>query len=133
MTGTRLYRIWQAMKRRCYNPKHKQYKDYGGRGIIICDEWLNEFSTFYEWSMANGYKEGLTIDRIEGNGNYEPTNCRWATVKEQANNRRSNHLVTYKEKTQTIAQWATETNVSAAVIAIRLKRGWSIEHALEIK
>lgn len=133
MTGTRIYRIWQAMKYRCCNKNHTQYKDYGGRGIKVCDEWLNSFEAFYEWAVANGYSDNLTIDRIYINGNYEPSNCKWATRKEQANNTRRNHLITYKGKTQTIAQWEIETNISAATIEARLKRGWNVERTLETK
>jgi hypothetical protein len=85
---TRIYKIYKAMKYRCYNDKGEYYKLYGGRGIIICDEWLNDFQTFYNWSIANGYLENLSIDRKNVNGNYEPTNCRWATADEQAKNKR---------------------------------------------
>lgn len=89
MKGTRVYRIWQAMKSRCGNSNVPCYSYYGGRGIKVCDEWLNSFESFYEWSMVNGYAADLTIDRIDVNGNYEPSNCRWVTMAEQNKNKRS--------------------------------------------
>lgn len=99
LKGTRIYDIWCDMKKRCYNPKNHKYKDYGGRGIKVCDEWLNNPKTFYDWSMENGYEDHLTIDRINNDGNYCPLNCRWTTRKNQCRNRRGTRMVTINNKT----------------------------------
>lgn len=127
---TRLYTIWSGMRRRCYEVTNPKYKDYGGRGIVVCEEWKDDFNNFYLWSMSHGYKDNLTIDRIDVNGNYEPSNCRWATNKEQANNRRSNKLYSYKGKTQNISQWANEFKIPYHKLHERLKKGWNIDKAL---
>lgn len=102
---TRLYHIYNNMKQRCNNPKNVWYKNYGARGIKICDSWQNDFMSFYNWSINNGYSDELSIDRIDVNGNYEPNNCRWVTKLVQQNNMRRNKLITYKNKTHTVAEW----------------------------
>lgn len=128
---TRLYGIWSDMRLRCYDEKNIAYHRYGGRGITICDEWKNDVKAFYDWATANGYKDSLTIDRIDNDGNYCPENCRWATVKEQASNRRSNILVTHNGKTQTMKEWANEVGIPYKVVWARVQKlGWSAERAL---
>lgn len=133
-----LYEVWHGIKKRCSDEKEANYY---GRGITICDEWRNDFQAFYDWAMANGYKvEKLssgknrwTIDRIDNDGNYEPNNCRWVDIKAQSNNKRTNHYLEYKGKTQSIADWGRELGVSASLITQRInKGGWSIEEALTI-
>jgi hypothetical protein len=115
------------MKERCYNKNNKSYNDYGGRGIKVCDEWKNDVNAFVKWAIDNGYKEDLTIDRIDVNGDYCPENCRWVTMKEQGNNKRKNHLITYNGKIQTLSQWCDELNLNRNMVAMRLFRGWDFE------
>lgn len=131
MSRTRLYGIWENIKTRCQNPKSDDYHRYGGRGITICPEWRDSFEAFRDWALANGYRDDLTIERIDTDGDYFPENCKWATMKEQSNNRRSNVPITYNGKTQTIAQWAAEIGITHMTLWKRLKRGWPIEKALE--
>lgn len=132
-TGTRLFRIWSNMRTRCTNKNVKAYKDYGGRGITVCDEWQNEFQAFYDWAMANGYSDELTIDRIEVNGNYEPSNCRWITMKEQLNNKTDNCYITLNDETHTLAEWSKITGINRATLKSRLDAGIAIEKALTEK
>lgn len=127
MTGTRIHDEWRAMKRRCYTKSHIEFPRYGGRGITVCDEWLHDFQAFYDWAMANGYRDDLTLDRKNANGNYEPLNCRWATQKEQQNNRRNNHYITYNGETLTARQFAEKHNMNYSTLITRLNRGWDIE------
>ena len=130
MRSTRLYRTWAHMRDRCYNPKDKRYDQYGGRGIKVCEEWCNSFQAFYEWAMENGYSDDLTIDRIDVNGNYEPSNCRWETLKAQANNRSNNRLICIDGESLTLSQWLVKKNMKKETFYERLRRGWSEEKAL---
>lgn len=131
--GTRLYRIWKSIKQRCHKNYNKNYKNYGGRGIVVCDEWCNNFQLFYGWAMANGYNDNLTIDRIDVNGNYEPSNCRWATMKQQNNNRRDNKYITIDNVTKTLTEWCEFYNLNYKMVCARLYKGQSIEQALEME
>lgn len=127
---SRLYNVWRAMKSRCYNENNDFFNDYGGRGIEVCEEWRYDFEEFCNWSRRNGYQDGLTIDRIDTNGNYSPTNCRWASMKEQSNNRRSNRMLSYDGKVHTIAEWAEIKGLPYMLLYRRINKGWPIEKAL---
>jgi len=129
MSNTRIYNIWHTMIQRCYYLKHKSYRNYGGRGITVCDEWQGKHGAenFINWAMVNGYADSLTIDRIDNDKGYSPDNCRWVTMKVQENNTRRNHYITYKGKTQTIAQWADEIGISKDTLYTRFKNGWTVE------
>ena len=127
----RLMIIRHSMYCRCYYPTTNGYHNYGGRGITMCDEWINNPQSFYDWAINNGYKKDLTLDRIDVNGNYEPSNCRWATKEEQDNNRRTNRKITYKGETKTLSQWCRQYNINITTFSDRLKSGMSIEEAFE--
>lgn len=122
MSGSRIYGTWIGMKMRCYNKRDTKYYRYGGRGISVCDEWRNSFKSFYEWSIENGYSEELTIDRINNDGNYEPSNCRWSTMSEQCNNRSSCVYLTIGNSTRTITEWCSIFEVDPSVVFARHKR-----------
>jgi hypothetical protein len=127
----RLYRIWKNMKTRCFNPKPYKYKNHGGRGITVCKEWM-EYLPFHKWAMSHGYKGNLTIERIDNNGNYKPSNCCWATYKEQALNSRRNHLITYNGETKTLQEWAEILSMKYTTLSSRLTTyGWGIEKAIK--
>lgn len=126
----RLYNIYSNIKVRCYNKNCPDYKNYGARGIKMCDEWLNDFVSFYNWATANGYEDNLTIDRINNDGNYEPSNCRWITLQEQAYNKRTNRYITYNGTTKTLAEWAKTLNMSQQKLRYRILN-WDIKDAFE--
>lgn len=122
MTNTRLFHIWQGIKNRCFNKNFQHYKHYGARGIIICKEWKDDFISFYNWSMANGYNDKLTIDRIDVNGNYEPNNCRWIKQSEQCRNRRDTVYITYNGETHTFYEWSKITGINQRTLYTRYYR-----------
>lgn len=126
----KLYWVYYAMIQRCYNKNCKGYKRYGARGIKVCSEWLNDNTSFYFWAMNNGYKEGLTLDRINNEGNYEPSNCAWVTNKENTNHNSRTHFLTYKGKTQSMMKWAEELGINYSTLRNRINRsGMSLEKA----
>lgn len=129
MTGTRIYNIYRGICARCYNKKSTAYVNWGGRGIIICSEWLGEngFNNFYKWSISHGYADDLTIDRIDNDGNYEPENCRWTSLLVQANNTRKNVYITYNGKTQSLPDWCRELDLEYSMIYVRYRRKWNVE------
>lgn len=127
---TRLYSSWECMKSRCNNPNNIGYNNYGGRGITVCDEW-NEFINFQDWALNNGYQEGLTIDRIDVDGNYEPENCRWSTKIEQANNRRTCNMIAYFGETHSLKDWCRILNLPYSLIHTRMyKLKWDFWTAI---
>ena len=134
LSHTRLHRIWHSMYCRCYYSSTNQYKNYGGKGIKVCDEWqhIEGFINFYNRAINNGYSDELTLDRIDNEKDYCPENCKWSTLKEQSNHRTNNVFYTYKGKTKTSKQWCDEYGISQTTLNDRLKRGWTLEQALTI-
>lgn len=131
--GEHLYEVWCSIKQRCLNPNNPRYARYGGRGITVCDEWLNDYPAFRKWAMENGYEDNgkLSIDRIDNDGNYEPSNCRWADNLTQANNKSSNVLITYNGKTQTLREWSEETGIHMDNLYYRYRAGKTPKEILE--
>lgn len=129
-TNTKLFNVWRNIKERCTNENYKTYNNYGGRGIKVCDEWLLSYEAFKEWAISSGYREGLTIDRIDVNGNYEPSNCRWATQRQQARNKRNNVFLEFDGKRQCLMDWSAELGVKYNTLSWRRSQGWSTEEIL---
>lgn len=126
--------VYYNMLKRCYKKENRAYKHYGERGIRVCEEWLKDCSNFYRWARDNGYKENLQLDRIDVNGNYEPSNCRWITALENAYNKRCTRKITFKGLTKNLLEWEKETGIDKKILADRIfKYKWEIERALTEK
>ena len=132
LSKTRLHKIWRGMKDRCFNPKNPSYPYYGNRKITVCDEWKQDFKSFYNWAMSNGYADNLSIDRIDSNKGYSPDNCRWTTIAIQNRNKRNLRYVSINGLTKTLAEWSRAYNVSTSIVYQRIRNGWTPEEALEI-
>ena len=130
MTGKPLYNSWSNMVQRCTNPKHPSYPRYGGRGIRVCREWLEDCQAFVDWALANGFAEGKSIEHIDNDKSYCPGNCRWATRREQQRNRHNNHWITFRGETKCLQDWANEMHVTFATLLHRLNRWGDVEKAL---
>lgn len=126
---TKLYGVWGSMIKRCRNPRDYHYNQYGGRGITVCDEWL-DYKNFEIWALNNGYSEGLSIDRINVDGDYCPQNCRWATEYTQMNNRRNTYYLEYNGLRLPLSEWSVRTGIHRETIRQRILAGWSVEKAL---
>ena len=133
MSYTRIYKTWQGMKSRCSYIRDSHYKNYGGRGVKVCEEW-QKFEPFCEWALDNGYDNYLTLDRIDVNGDYEPSNCRWIDRKTQANNRTNNRVIEYNNEKHTLSEWSEILCIKYSTLAARLnKYKWSVEQAFSTK
>jgi hypothetical protein len=134
MRNTRIYESWRTMKKMCYGTNHISYKTYGGRGITVCDEWKNSFEKFYEWSIENGYREGLKLVRKDVDRNYEPSNCEWREKRQVVRTGKHNWHTTieYKGESHTLSEWSAITGINIKTIWWRLNTGWSVEDALEL-
>lgn len=127
---SRILHTLSHMRDRCFNPRNKAYRNYGGRGIRVCDEWVNDPDRFVMWALDNGYEEGLAIDRIDNDGDYRPDNCRWVTASENNQNRRSSRFYTICGRTKNLQQWCDEYGIDRSTVSARLSRGWGIIDAL---
>ena len=124
LSRSRIYRTYSNMIRRCTNPIEIEYENYGGRGIKVCDEWTNDFMNFYNWAIANGYTDKLTIDRIDNDGNYCPENCKWSTYKEQCRNKSNNRIICINGIEKTLVEWSELSGIDRTTIYRRIKASW---------
>lgn len=125
-----LYRTWSNMRQRCRNPNNPEYRNYGGRGIKVCLEWDTDFFAFERWALESGYQYGVSIDRINNDGDYTPVNCRWVNALMQSNNQRRTIMLTYKGETKALRFWADEYGLPRNVVKCRIRSGWTVERAL---
>jgi len=133
LSKTKLYSCWTGMKSRCFREKDKEYKNYGGRGIVVCEDWIHNFENFYNWAINNGYKEDLSIDRIDVNGNYEPSNCRWISMAEQSYNKRNTRKIYYKGIGKTASEWSKIFNIKSYKIYNNAKsHNWQLESFVKV-
>ncbi len=130
LSGTPLYKVWLTMKQRCYNPKDRRYKWYGAKGVKVCAEWREDAEAFYTWAISNGYQKGLTLDRIKGDGDYSPENCRFITMSAQQRNKSSNKRIEYNGEIMSVQEWAEKLNIKPSTLRARFNKGWSTERAL---
>jgi hypothetical protein len=136
MRHTPLYHVWRSMKGRCYNQNDQRFHVYGARGITVCDEWKNDFQAFFNWAMSNGYKPDAkrgecTIDRIDVNGNYEPSNCRWSDARAQANNKTNNRIIFFDGESMTMADFCRKYSLNYKQFAHDIKKGIDIDTAMK--
>lgn len=132
-TDTRLYRIFRGMKDRCYNKNNKDYARYGGRGIKICTEWLNDYVSFKKWAINNGYQENLTIERKDFDEDYCPENCEWISMSQQQRNKSNNRVMTYNGESKILIEWAEQLNIPYNVLCARInERGHTFEEAINM-
>lgn len=127
-----LYHVWQSMRARCNNPKHRNFSNYGGRGIKVCEEWDRSYTAFRDWAQRSGYRKGLQLDRLNNNGGYSPLNCRWITPKGNSNNRRTSRYLEYNGERKSVAEWAAEKGISYQTLYSRITDGWTVEKALTV-
>lgn len=130
-SGSRLHRIWVGMKQRCTNTNRASYENYGGRGIRVCDEWANDFAAFLDWAAKTGYKDDLSIDRIDFDGNYCPENCRWATMYDQQRNKANNRIVSTEDGEVVLSDYCKKQGLPYHMVLKRVLRGWDTQKAIE--